>query len=431
MQLTKPAPWADVPQRWGHPLHSMCSYLGAFPAGLARSLLALLSDENDIVLDPFSGRGTTLLEARLMGRMPLASDLNPIALALTRAKNANVSLDEVLKRIDQLEQKYDATLYVPEAQVQSDDILLIFHPRTLAQLCYLRRRLSTRTSAIDEFLIGVVLGVMHGSERKDGSSAYASISMPNTFSMSPDYVRKFVETKRLQRVDRNVFQMLRDKSTRLFREETYFSHQGVVAQADAKVLASTPEFRDYVGQVDLVLTSPPYLGIVNYAKQNWIRNWFLRADAESVSDALDDNLSLSAWIDFAEQSTLEIKRMLRPEGVAVFVIGDVARSSNSVISLAREFLRRLMHQRTFRYIGCLDDRLQETEKTTKIWKDTKGQATAVDRIVILSDTVPNFRNERLQAGLFDLQPGMFASLETYVSDLDVDELEKHAYSFAG
>ena len=429
--MTKPAPWAELPQRWGHPWHSMCSYLGAFPAGLARSLLALLSDEGDVVLDPFSGRGTTLLEARLMGRIALASDLNPIALALTRAKNVVVSLDEVLAYIGELERKYDALLYIPEAQVQPDDILLIFHPRTLAQLCYLRRRLLRHPSPKDDFLIGAVLGIMHGSERQDGSSAYASISMPNTFSMSPDYVRKFVETKRLQRVDRNVFQMLRDKATRLFREGANFSTQGVVAQVDAKCLASASEFGEYVGRVGLVLTSPPYLGIVNYAKQNWIRNWFLRADAEQMVDILDDNLSLSAWIDFAELSTLEIKKMLRPDGVAVFVIGDVARSSNSVISLAREFLRRLMHQKTFSYIGCLDDRLQGSEKTTKIWKDTKGQATTVDRIVILSDSPPNFRNARLQADLFGLQSGLFADSEPPTSLLDVDELERHAYSFAG
>lgn len=401
----------------------MCSYLGAFPAGLAHAILALLSDENDVVLDPFSGRGTTLLEASLMGRIPLASDLNPIAVALTRAKNAIVSLEKVLARIDELEKKYDALLYVPEAQVQPDDILLIFHVRTLAQLCYLRRRLLKRSSSVDEFLIGAVLGVMHGNERQDGSSAYASISMPNTFSMSPDYVRKFVETKRLQRVDRNVFQMLRDKSIRLFREDQSVRTPGIVVQADAKQLVTIPEFGRFIGQVDLVLTSPPYLGIVNYAKQNWIRSWFLREDPEHLADALDDNLSLSAWIDFAEQSTMQIKQMLRPGGVAVFVIGDVAKSNKSVISLAREFIRRLVHQKTFSYIGCLDDRLQETEKTTKIWKDTKGQATAVDRIVILSDAPPNFRNERLGSQIAD-------GLNVPVSTLDVDELQEYALAFA-
>ncbi len=98
------APWSQLPQRWGHPWHSMCSYLGAFPASVARSWISMLSEKGDIVLDPFVGRGTTLLEARLMGRMPLVADLNPIAVALTRAKNSTVRLDDILLRIDDLEQ---------------------------------------------------------------------------------------------------------------------------------------------------------------------------------------------------------------------------------------------------------------------------------------------------------------------------------------
>src|SRR5689334_23953235 len=119
----------------------MCSYLGTFPAALARSLITMLTDEGDVVVDPFSGRGTTLLECRLTGRKALASDLNPIAIALTRAKNASTSLGRVLKRVRELEAGYDPLLYEPEAQVEWDDIRLIFHLKTLAELCYLRRKL--------------------------------------------------------------------------------------------------------------------------------------------------------------------------------------------------------------------------------------------------------------------------------------------------
>ena len=53
---------------------------------------------------------------------------------------------------------------------------------------------------------------MHGGERKDGTSGYLSISMPNTFSMSPEYVRRFVQTKELNRVKRNVFDILKEKT---------------------------------------------------------------------------------------------------------------------------------------------------------------------------------------------------------------------------
>lgn len=417
-------PWSELPQRWGHPWHAMCSYLGTFPAALARSFIATLSDPGDVVLDPFSGRGTTLLEARLTGRVPLASDLNPIAVALTRAKNTDVRRHDVLARLAALEDRYDSVLYVPEAQSEPDDIQLIFHPRVLAQLCYLRRKLVPTRSAVDEFLVGIVLGTMHGAERQDGTSSYASISMPNTFSMSPEYVRRYVETKHLQRVERNVFRLLHERCERLLRSDTSLLATGVVARADAKRLDCVEQFAPYKGNVRLVITSPPYLGVVNYARQNWIRTWFLAEDPERVSDDLDDNLTLSEWLDFADATVRAMGEMLRPDGAAVLVIGDVAKSSRSVIPLAREFIRRRMHDNTFAYVGCLSDHIQTDVKTTRIWKETKGQATAVDRVVILANRPPEFRTERLGRELFGDE-------SVTVPPLLAEDLAAYARTFAG
>ncbi len=401
----------------------MASYLGTFPAGLARSIITMLSDEGEVVLDPFAGRGTSLLESRASGRIPLASDLNPIAIALSRAKNVEVTREQVCERLDQLERAYDRQLYLPEANIEPDEIQLIFHTRTLAQLCYLRRRLLPARSEVDTFLVGAVLGIMHGSERQDGTSSYASISMPNTFSMAPDYVRRFVETKRLQRVERNVFELLRWKLERLFKGFTPLGRPGVVVRADAKAIADAPGFESYVGEVKLVVTSPPYLDVVNYAKQNWIRVWFLGEGANEVHDALDDNLTLSSWLEFMDKVVHQARRMIRPDGVVVFVIGDVAKSSRSVVSLAREFLRQVMFQGAFSYVGCLSDHLEIGMKTTRIWADTKGQATTVDRIIVLANEPPIFRDERLREELIGHPLPDFQRL-------DASMLERIAAQFA-
>lgn len=386
-------------------------------------MIQVLSDEGDVVLDPFSGRGTTLLEARLLGRIPLASDLNPIAVALSRAKNVGVEMEDVMERLTALERRYDPVLFLPEAEVQGEDILLIYHPHTLAQLVFLRRRLVGSSAEVDQFLVGAVLGIMHGGERQDGSSAYASISMPNTFSMPPDYVRRFVETRRLQRVERNVFQILREKIERLFRSGACFTSAGLVSRADAKHVSGVPEFAEHIGKVQLVVTSPPYLNVVNYARQNWIRTWFLDEDPESVTDALDDNLTLAEWLDFSEGVVTDLKDMLRPDGVAVLVIGDVAKSSRTVVSLAREFIRRLLHKEVFHYVGCLSDRLPGDAKTTRIWGDTKGRATAVDRVVILSDVTPEFHWDRLR--------GTFPFATDGVPRASARQIQEYAAAFAG
>lgn len=387
-------PWAN--KRDSDSLHSLCSYLGAFPASLANYFIRYFSDEGDVVYDPFAGRGTTLLESRLLNRNAITSDLNPIALALSKAKSHSVNVTNVLARITELEQGYDEALFSPEIDSQPDDIHLIFHPRTIAQLCYLKFIFkNSPPTSIDDFLIGTILGIMHGGERKDGSSGYLSISMPNTFSMSPEYVRRFIQTKQLNREFRDVFKLLREKVTRILAKHKSPQNEGVVVDCNAREISSNIILRQYRGKINLLLTSPPYLGIVNYARQNWIRSWFLDADPEVISKKLDDGLNLFEWIKFSKETLTGFKELMHPKGVAVFVIGDVAKSHNSVIPLAREFCAMVKETHIFKNIWVYSDYIQSSDKTTKIWGNTKGKATTIDRIVILSDINPFRNNKRL------------------------------------
>ncbi|MFT4224221.1 DNA methyltransferase [Dysgonomonas sp.] len=381
-------PWAKQNAREYDSWHSMCSYLGAFPAPLANYFIKYFTKKGDIVFDPFSGRGTTALEARIQDRKSIATDLNPIALALSRAKNASLTKEEIFARIAELECKYDSSLYQQEAKAQPEEIHLIFHPRTLAQLCYLKRKLLKSEKPIDQYLIGISLGTLHGGERANGTSGYASIDMPNTFSMSPDYVRKFVQTNNLNRIFHDMFTILREKTERLYKKHTGLKQSGVVVKADAKKLSEVDELKPFHKKVSLVLTSPPYLGIVNYAKQNWIRSWFLDEDPLKVSEELDDDLNLEEWINFSKEVVIELKKFLKKDGVAVFVIGDVAKSKTSVIPLAREFALMIREEKLFKNVWCINDAISDTDKTTRIWADSKGKATATDRVIFLSDINP-------------------------------------------
>src|SRR6187551_4010331 len=78
--------WKDQQRLWGHSFHPMCSYLASFPAALTHAFIARYSRRGDVVLDPFSGRGTTPLQASAEGRIGVGNDLNPFAHLLTAAK---------------------------------------------------------------------------------------------------------------------------------------------------------------------------------------------------------------------------------------------------------------------------------------------------------------------------------------------------------
>src|SRR5687767_2024220 len=101
-----PNRWRRAPRRWGHPLHSICSYFAMFPPQLPNVFIRWLTEPGDAVYDPFSGRGTVPLEAVLEGRRGYASDANPLAAALSAAKVRIPARSRVRARITQLENEF-------------------------------------------------------------------------------------------------------------------------------------------------------------------------------------------------------------------------------------------------------------------------------------------------------------------------------------
>ncbi|HET9680923.1 MAG TPA: DNA methyltransferase, partial [Candidatus Limnocylindrales bacterium] len=100
--------WKAQPRLWGHSLHPMCSYLASFPAALAHAFVARYSRPGDVVLDPFSGRGTAPLEATSSGRIGIGNDLNPLAYLLTAAKLEPASAAESRTRSTMLRLQWNA-----------------------------------------------------------------------------------------------------------------------------------------------------------------------------------------------------------------------------------------------------------------------------------------------------------------------------------
>ena len=100
--------WKDQQRLWGHAFHPMCSYLASFPAALTHAFIARYSRPGDVVLDPFSGRGTTPLQACAEGRIGVGNDLNPFAHLLTAAKVQPATRADAVTRLAQLRLGWNA-----------------------------------------------------------------------------------------------------------------------------------------------------------------------------------------------------------------------------------------------------------------------------------------------------------------------------------
>ncbi|WP_349878822.1 DNA methyltransferase [Micromonospora sp. HUAS YX12] len=384
--------WHVANPRWGHSMHTMCSYHGMFPAKLAHYFIQRYSRPGDAVLDPFGGRGTVPLQARVEGRRTLGNDLSPLGYVLSRAKANPPSWAAVNEFLDNLEKRYKrATQGEPDV---SPDIRMLYHPNTLRQICYLRGVLLkqdlTQWTSEAAMLAGSLAGIMHGSFRRDGTSQYLSISMPNTFSMSPTYVEKFIREKGLVAPDQDVFERLRDKLARLYLD-SIDGPDGTVFFSDAPDLMLSNSVQP--GSVDLIVTSPPYLQVVNYGTANWIRLWLLGIDdvgrergrgRKKLDADLDHRHNYDSYRNFLLRTLLGIQRVLKRDGVAAVVIGDVADPGKEALPLAKKIWDDVGVKTELRLVELIGDRLPVESKVSRIWGDTKGQATERDCILVLT-----------------------------------------------
>ena len=374
--------WKNHEGRWAAPQHYTCSYMAMFPPQLPHYFISKFTEPGDIVLDPFSGRGTTAVQAMSQGRIGIGNDLNELAYILTKGKLANPALDEVIDRLQNLEDGFDAADW-KRAKGAPNKIRMIFHKKTLKQLLYLKRELKWKKDPIDSFITMVLMGAMHGS-----SPGFLSIPMPNTFSMGWNYVENYIEKHGLEKPDRDTFEVLRNRCKR-FLKAGPMPGDGFAIHGNVRELSTNDEIED--GSVKLIFSSPPYLKVIKYGLYNWIRLWWLVDGHEAVDRDLDDGHSLGPYLKFMKRSMEQMIPLLNPKnGLLCWVIGDVEN-----LNLAEEVAKCALdvagidcnkNANRFRILGIFEDHIADNKKVTKLWnadEDKSGKATKVDRILVM------------------------------------------------
>ena len=359
-------------QREGHSLHEV-SYRACFKPSLPAFFLERLSRPGDFVLDPFMGRGTTPLEACLRGRVPCGNDVNPLSAMLLRPRLCPPTMPEVAARVDALDLSWDGAL--------DEDLLVFFHPTTLRELCglrayFLRREADGALDGVDEWLRMVAVNRLTGH-----SSGFFSVyTLPPNQATSVAAQRR-INAKREQAPEpRDVAAILLKKSRSLLADtDTLWRQQGRVL-AEMSVLmtgqaASMPRVPS--SSVQLVVTSPPFLDVVQYADDNWLRCWFCGIDAKAVPMTMAR--SVEAWRSAMAEVFAELYRVVRPGGYVAFEVGEVRKGKVRLdehvvpVAAAAGFDPQLVMLHT-----------QDFTKTANCWGvDNNKRGTNTNRVVVL------------------------------------------------
>jgi hypothetical protein len=303
-------------QRQAHSLHEI-SYRACFKPQLPRFFIERLTQSGDTVYDPFMGRGTTLLEAALLGRIPSGNDINPLSRIMAGPRLNPPVLSAITRRI--------LSLPLDDPADHPEDLLVFYHPETLRAVASLRkyfrdRRVSGDFDADDGWLEMVSLNRLTGH-----SSGFFSVyTLPPNQAVSLKSQRKINERRGQSPPHRDVRAILLRKSRQLLadcdaRTRQILRHTSHNARLLTCPAASTPDIPN--SSVALVVTSPPFLDVVDYATDNWLRCWFAGIDAASVE--LTVPRKIDAWQQAMTAVFRELHRVLKPGGHVAFEVGEV------------------------------------------------------------------------------------------------------------
>lgn len=238
-----------------------------FPLDFPLRILKRRARGNDVVLDPFCGRGTTNFAARLAGLRSFGVDSSPVAVAIAASKLANVTAHDILNEARRIVARRPAQ-HVP----MSDFWEWAFHPATLEIICRFREAfLEDCSSHCRIALRGILLGALHGPKQKTFPS-YLSNQSPRTYAPKPRYAARFWRDRGLVPEQVDVIAVIKRRAERYYMTSSAVT--GAVRLADSRQASSlNPAIP--VSEFDWVITSPPYYGMRTYIPDQWLRNWFV------------------------------------------------------------------------------------------------------------------------------------------------------------
>ncbi len=350
------------------------SYRACFKPQLPRYFIEKYTKKNDVVYDPFGGRGTTAIEAALMGRRIIQNDINPISEILSRPRLVVPSLKDVERRLNEINFRSD---------YESDlDLSMFFEQRTFDEILsyknYFIQKTNNKTlDDLDAWIRMVATNRLTGH-----SSGFFSVyTFPPNQAVSIESQIKINQKRGQTPTYRDTKKIIIKKTKQLISDLTTDELHNLKACKDSAIylnkLASQTEDIS-TNSVDLVVTSPPFLDIVQYKDDNWMRCWFNNFNAEDIGKKITMARTVDVWASQMKLVLAELSRVIKNTGVIAFEVGEIRNGKiklDEVIApLGEEVGLKIKH---------IMINSQEFTKTSNIWGVGNNKSgTNSNRIVV-------------------------------------------------
>lgn len=324
--------------------HGIHPYPAKYIPILPREIIIENSKERNIILDPFCGSGTTLLEAAISGRKSIGIDSNPIATLITKAKTQALSIVEINK-LKELTQVLANLEYNKIMEFEIPNVKNINHwfcKNAIRELSFLKNFIDTNAEGnLQDYLFCLYSSIIVAVSNQESNTRYAA--KENEISVG-GVIKRFC--KKIISEQNNI--------------EKLSSNQQVIKNTPLIINEETSKVNGDIipdNSVDLVVTSPPYPNSYDYYLYHKWRMVWLGYDVKKVQamemGSRHEHSSQKAPIEKFETKMIpaleNISRVLKPNKLAYFFMGDSI-ISGDFINMA-EYFRNIAEKAGFKFIN--------------------------------------------------------------------------------
>lgn len=317
--------------------HGFHSYPAHMHPGIARTLMQARVGAFEHVLDPFCGSGTVCVEAMASGHSCIGVDLNPLAIRIAAVRTELRNERERTRFVGALERVAEASHARARARVRTMAAIPAsevswYAPHVLRELAGLWDEIATVEQQQDRRGLEIVFSAMlikFSRQRADTSEDRVDKHVPR------GRASQFFLAKGRELIDR--WKALEHAAPRT-------SPPLRLIEGDALQLPAL--LRAQAGNIDLVVTSPPYGGTYDYARHHARRFAWLGLDVKALRSheigsrrKLATDGAMQRWDHEVSAILKATAAVMAPEGLVVLLLGDAR--MNSILVRADEQVARL------------------------------------------------------------------------------------------
>lgn len=247
-------------------------YYAMFPTSFVENTIKNYTQPGDLILDPFAGRASSVFIGSSLERPAIGIEINPVGWVYGKAKLSSVTKEAVLNRLKEICRNENPIAFNIDENFK-EFFKLCFSKNVLKFLISARNNLDWRNSEVDRTLMALILIDLHGGRQRSFSN-----QMRQSRSMAPDYSVKWWTERKLLPPELEPLSFMEKKINWRYKKghPTFSTKSELILGDSTQMLDSFIPV--YENKVKLIFTSPPYIDVTDYYRDQWLRLWMLGED---------------------------------------------------------------------------------------------------------------------------------------------------------